>query len=70
MNYQQMRYDRQREQERLELIRGYWSRRGHLVTGTVSVNHNDGPTPHYTTATDMKNGCPIGCPANRTGAVS
>ncbi|SDQ17928.1 hypothetical protein [Pseudovibrio sp. Tun.PSC04-5.I4] len=70
MSYQQMGYDQRREQERLELIRGYWSRRGHQVCGAVSVNPQDSPTPLYTTATDMKNGCPVGHPANQAGTAS
>ncbi len=67
MNKQQMGYDQHREQERFEIIRDYWSRRGHQVCGAVSVNHEDGPTPLYTTTTDMKNGCPVGYLANHRG---
>ncbi|KZL29435.1 hypothetical protein [Pseudovibrio sp. WM33] len=67
MSSQQMGYDLRREHERLKIIKEYWSKRGHRVAGLVNVNHEDGPTPLYTTITDMKNGCPIGHPANGVG---
>ncbi len=70
MSYRNMEYDLRREQERFRIIREYWSRRGHQVCGTVSVNYEDGPAPLHTTTTDMKNGYPIGYLANRWGAAS
>ncbi|KZK97308.1 MULTISPECIES: hypothetical protein [unclassified Pseudovibrio] len=69
MSNQQMGYDLRREHERFNIIKEYWNRRGHQICGIVSVNHEDGPTQIYTTTTDMKNGCPVGHPANRTGAA-